>query len=84
LPVQYGRRVRGRKVYQGQSTYIPLKVNTAGMIPIIFAQSILTFPPLIANFFVGDMSTDGNFINQIARSIRSRCQHHGRKRFLIH
>ena len=69
LPVQYGRRVRGRKVYQGQSTYIPLKVNTAGMIPIIFAQSILTFPPLIANFFVGDMSTDGNFVNQIARSI---------------
>jgi preprotein translocase subunit SecY len=56
-------------VYQGQSTYVPLKVNTAGMIPIIFAQSILTFPPLIAQFFVGDLSTDGNFINQIARSI---------------
>ena len=71
IPVQYGRRVRGRKVYQGQSTYVPLKVNTAGMIPIIFAQSILTFPPLIANFFVGDMSTDGNILNQIARSISS-------------
>lgn len=71
IPVQYGRRVRGRKVYQGQSTYVPLKVNTAGMIPIIFAQSILTFPPLIANFFVGDLSTDGNFINQISRSISS-------------
>ncbi len=71
IPVQYGRRVRGRKVYQGQSTYVPLKVNTAGMIPIIFAQSILTFPPLIAQFFVGDMSTDGNFINQMARSVSS-------------
>ncbi len=71
IPVQYGRRVRGRKVYQGQSTYVPLKVNTAGMIPIIFAQSILTFPPLIANFFVGDLSTEGNIINQIARSISS-------------
>jgi preprotein translocase subunit SecY len=71
IPVQYGRRVRGRKVYQGQSTYIPLKVNTAGMIPIIFAQSILTFPPLIAQFFVGDLSTDGNFINQMARSVSS-------------
>ncbi len=71
IPVQYGRRVRGRKVYQGQSTYIPLKVNTAGMIPIIFAQSILTFPPLIAQFFVGDMSTEGNFINQMARSVSS-------------
>lgn len=52
LPVQYGRRVRGRKVYEGQSTYIPLKVNTAGMIPIIFAQSLLTFPALIAQFFI--------------------------------
>lgn len=71
IPVQYGRRVRGRKVYQGQSTYIPLKVNTAGMIPIIFAQAILTFPPLIASFFVGDMSTEGNFINQIARTLSS-------------
>lgn len=69
IPVQYGRRVRGRKVYQGQSTYVPLKVNTAGMIPIIFAQSILTFPPLIANFFVGNMEMDANFFQGIARSI---------------
>jgi len=71
IPVQYGRRVRGRKVYQGQSSYVPLRVNTAGMIPIIFAQSILTFPPLIASFFIGDMATEGNFINQMARSISS-------------
>ncbi len=52
IPVQYGRRVRGRKVYQGQSSYVPLKVNTAGMIPIIFAQAILTLPPLLASFFI--------------------------------
>ncbi|MEW5985790.1 MAG: preprotein translocase subunit SecY [Chloroflexota bacterium] len=52
IPVQYGRRVRGRKVYQGQSTHVPLRVNTAGMIPIIFAQSILTFPALVAQFFI--------------------------------
>ena len=52
IPVQYGRRVRGRKVYQGQSTYVPLKVNAAGMIPIIFAQSIITFPGIIAQFFL--------------------------------
>ncbi len=57
IPVQYGRRVRGRKVYQGQSTYIPLKVNTAGMIPIIFAQSILTFPALLAQFFIGNSNS---------------------------
>lgn len=63
LPVQYGRRVRGRKVYQGQSTYVPLKVNTAGMIPIIFAQAILSFPALIAQFFI---SGDGGFIDNAA------------------
>ncbi len=67
LPVQYGRRVRGRKVYQGQSTHIPMKVNTAGMIPIIFAQSLLTFPALLAQFFinqenVGVMSNIATYI----------------------
>ncbi len=49
--VQYGKRVRGMKVYGGGSTYIPLKINTAGMIPLIFAQSFLTFPAMIAQFF---------------------------------
>lgn len=63
VPVQYGRRVRGRKVYQGQSTYIPLKVNTAGMIPIIFAQSLLTLPALLAQVFVRPEST--SIINRI-------------------
>ncbi|MCP4427963.1 MAG: preprotein translocase subunit SecY [Chloroflexi bacterium] len=66
IPVQYGRRVRGRKVYQGQSSFVPLKVNTAGMIPIIFAQSIMTFPPLIANFFV---TGSGSWIDNVALSI---------------
>lgn len=51
IPVQYGKRVRGRKVYGGGSTYIPLRVNTAGMIPLIFAQSIISFPAVIANLF---------------------------------
>ncbi|MCL4803245.1 MAG: preprotein translocase subunit SecY [Anaerolineae bacterium] len=66
IAVQYGRRVRGRKIYQGQSTYIPLKVNTAGMIPIIFAQSILTFFPLIAGLFI---SGSGNIIDRIASAV---------------
>jgi preprotein translocase subunit SecY len=66
VPVQYGRRVRGRKVYQGQSSYVPLKVNTAGMIPIIFANSIVIFPPLIAGLFVDG---SGSFIDRIATSI---------------
>ncbi len=51
IPVQYGKRVRGRKVYGGGSTHIPLKVNTAGMIPLIFAQSIITFPAIVASYF---------------------------------
>ena len=52
IPVQYGKRVRGRKQYAGGSTHLPMKVNTAGMIPLIFAQSFLTFPAVIAQFFI--------------------------------
>jgi preprotein translocase subunit SecY len=51
IPVQYGKRVRGTKVYGGQSTHIPLRVNSAGMIPLIFAQSIMIFPSAMAGFF---------------------------------
>ncbi len=51
IPVQYGKRVRGRKQYGGGSTHIPLKVNSAGMIPLIFAQAIVTFPAIIAGIF---------------------------------
>ncbi len=50
IPVQYARRVVGRKIFGGQSTYIPLKVDTAGVIAIIFAQSIILFPATIASF----------------------------------
>ncbi|MEW6201370.1 MAG: preprotein translocase subunit SecY [bacterium] len=50
IPVQYAKRVVGRKIYGGQTTYIPLKVNTAGVIPIIFAISVLLFPATIAQF----------------------------------
>jgi len=51
IPVQYAKRIVGRKVYGGQSTFIPLRVNTAGVIPIIFAQSVLMFPATIAALF---------------------------------
>lgn len=51
IPVQYGKRVRGRKQFGGTSTHIPLKVNPVGMIPLIFAQSIITFPALLVNLF---------------------------------
>lgn len=50
IPVQYAKRVVGRKMYGGQSTHIPIKVNSAGVIPIIFAMSIMAFPSTIAQF----------------------------------
>ena len=53
IPVQYAKRVVGRKVYGGQSTTLPLKVNTAGVIPPIFASSVLMFPSTLGNLFPG-------------------------------
>lgn len=53
IPVQYAKQIRGHRVYGGQSTFIPLKVNQAGVIPIIFAQSVILFPATIAGFFPG-------------------------------
>jgi preprotein translocase subunit SecY len=50
IPVQYAKRVVGRKVYGGSSTHLPLRVNTAGVIPPIFASSLLMFPATITNF----------------------------------
>ncbi len=50
IPVQYAKRVIGRKVYGGQSTHLPLKINTAGVIPPIFASSIIMFPATVAGF----------------------------------
>lgn len=57
VPVTYARRVRGAKLYGGVSTYLPMRVNNAGVIPIIFALSILLFPGVIANFFAGSSNT---------------------------
>jgi preprotein translocase subunit SecY len=50
IPVQYAKRVVGRRVYGGQSTHIPLRINTAGVIPVIFASSIILFPATLARF----------------------------------
>lgn len=51
IPVQYGKRVRGRKQYGGATTHIPLKVNPVGMIPLIFSQAIIALPAVVVNFF---------------------------------
>ncbi len=51
IPVQYAKRIRGTRVYGGQSSHLPLRVNSAGMIPLIFANSFLIFPGIIASYF---------------------------------
>ncbi|MDP3996194.1 MAG: preprotein translocase subunit SecY [bacterium] len=57
IPINYAKRVRGMKVYGGISTYLPLRVNQAGVIPIIFALSVLLFPQMILNFLVNVQSS---------------------------
>ncbi|MBE9546183.1 MAG: preprotein translocase subunit SecY [Proteobacteria bacterium] len=72
IPVQYAKRVVGRKMYGGQTTHLPLKVNTAGVIPPIFASSIIMFPATIANFIphpwmkmVANVLMPGRFIYEL-------------------
>jgi preprotein translocase subunit SecY len=65
IPIQYASRVRGRRMYQGGATFLPLRVNQAGVIPIIFAISILLFPVQIATYF----SQSGGVTQDIANGI---------------
>jgi len=66
IPISYAKRIRGSKTYGGTSTHLPLRVNQAGVIPIIFAISIMLFPGLIANFFV---NSDKETVAQVAQFI---------------
>jgi len=69
IPITYAKRVRGMKMYGGMSTYLPVRVNNAGVMPIIFALSILLFPQMIANFLsslgVGWLSSSANVVNDL-------------------
>lgn len=65
IPVSYAKRVRGNKMYGGTSTYLPLQVNPAGVIPIIFALSLLTIPGMVASFLVGIGGAIGSIANAI-------------------
>lgn len=66
IPISYAKRIRGSKTLGGTSTHLPLRVNQAGVIPIIFAVSIMLFPGLIANFFV---NSDKETVAQVARFV---------------
>ncbi len=63
IPVQYARQIRGNRAFGGNSTHLPMRVNTAGVIPIIFAISVAIFPSMIAQFFV---SAKSEFISKAA------------------
>ena len=68
IPVHYAKRVRGNRQYGGTTTFIPLKVNSAGMIPLIFAVSIMVFPGLIAQFLAAsDIEWLRNFAGELAQ-----------------
>jgi preprotein translocase subunit SecY len=66
IPIQYASRVRGRRLYQGGQTFLPLRVNQAGVIPIIFAVSILLFPQTLASYFT---TSEIDVVAQIASAI---------------
>lgn len=65
IPVQYAKKVQGRKMVGGQASSIPLKVNTSGVIPVIFAMSLLQFPIIISSFFGVSGSTTGTFWQKV-------------------
>lgn len=68
IPISYARRIRGMKMYGGISTHLPIRVNQAGVIPIIFAMSVMLFPGMVANFFVNSQIA---WLSSIAKNIAS-------------
>ncbi len=73
IPVSYAKRIRGNKVFGGTSTHLPLRINQAGVIPIIFAMSIMLFPGMVANFFATSANAT---VASAARMISSIFQNH--------
>jgi preprotein translocase subunit SecY len=71
IPIQYASRVRGRRMYQGGQTFLPLRVNQAGVIPIIFAVSILLFPSQIASYFTSSAGVIGDVAKGIVSMLSS-------------
>jgi preprotein translocase subunit SecY len=71
IPVSYAKRVRGMKMYGGASTYLPLSVNPAGVIPIIFALSIMMFPGMIASFFAHNSGIIGNIAQTVNNLVQN-------------
>ncbi len=68
IPIKYGRRVHGRRVYGGHTTYLPIKVNMGGVIPIIFAMSVVMFPTMIGEFIKNKLAP-GSYLSQVIGKI---------------
>ncbi len=68
IPVQYSKRVVGRKMYGGQSTHLPMKVNMSGVMPIIFAQSIVSLPATLVQLIKGSSLTQGTFAYYVSQT----------------
>ncbi len=71
IPVSYAKRVRGQKMYGGVSTYLPLNINPAGVIPIIFAMSILLIPSMVAGFLGGASGQIGAIVNNVSNFLQN-------------
>ena len=71
IPVQYAKRMVGRRMFGGTTTYIPIKVNQAGVIPVIFASSLLYLPALYAQFRPDDKFSSGSAPTSSRATIRS-------------
>lgn len=69
IPVQYAKRVVGRKMYGGQSTYLPIKVNQSGVLPVIFAISIVSLPSTLVSMFAQPTSWIAQFVNNMDRNL---------------
>ncbi len=74
IPIAYAKRVRGNKLFGGVNTHLPLRLNQAGVIPIIFAISVMLFPAMIAQFF---MTAKSPFLSQMAKSVTALFQSQG-------
>ena len=69
IPVQYAKRMVGRRMYGGTSTYLPLKVNQAGVIPVIFASSLIYIPQLITQLINSGRPPGNKLVGQVRRDI---------------
>jgi preprotein translocase subunit SecY len=83
IPITYAKRVRGSKIYGGTSTYLPIRVNNAGVMPVIFALSILLFPQMIINFLAQVQNLTVQSVSQLLLSFMNNAWLYGAIYFIL-